>query len=73
MDFENAVEAVRIGSIIARSAKAAAKWDARKGTTGKGLTGKSLDQAVTMAGVAAGRARYPGGKPGSNIKTEHVN
>lgn len=60
------VEAVRVGTIVARDKRAAAKWAARRamgGQGGTGLTGKNLDMAVRMIGM----------KNPKNIKTELVN
>ena len=68
------VEAVRTGYLVARVKKAATQWDARKGSTTKGATGKTLDQQVQAAAVATGRAVYMGTRrPGSQVRTERVN
>jgi hypothetical protein len=43
MDFDNMVEAVRAGTVIARDKKAAMKWDARRASkTTTPLTGRNL-------------------------------
>lgn len=70
------VEANRIGTIIARSTKAAAQWDARKAMAnrgGSGLTGASLDKAVSMIAMRTRGAHYPGGRQANNVRTERVN
>lgn len=74
MDFENMVEAVRTGTVVARSEKAARAWDSRRGSHKIGAKGKSLDQQVQAASLSAGRASYAGTKmSGNRIRTERVN
>lgn len=48
-DFDRAVDAVRIGNVIARDRKAASRWDravARRTGTRHGLSGASLEHAI---------------------------
>ena len=70
------VEAVRVGTIVARDRMAASKWAARKaqsGPGGKGLTGANLDKMVSLIDMRTRRAKYAGGRSGSNVKTERMN
>lgn len=46
VEFENAVEAVRIGTIIARNRKALSKWNSSRRRDQKGKTGAALEHAV---------------------------
>jgi hypothetical protein len=74
VDFENMVEAVRTGTIVARSQKAARSWDSRTGQHNRGAVGKTLDQQIQAAAMSAGRATYSGSKmSGNRIRTERAN
>jgi len=58
-DFDAAVAAVRIGTVVARDRKAAASWDrkvARRNGKSVGLTGANLEAAI--AGLAATNPEY---------------
>jgi len=57
--FENMVAAVQIGTVIARDAKALARWQSRVGGA-RGLTGASLAKAVDFIAVKTRNSRYPG-------------
>jgi hypothetical protein len=58
-DFDSTVNAVRVGSVIARDRRAASRWDrqvARRNKTSAGLSGAALETAV--ASLAATHPEY---------------